>query len=146
MKSTTLKIARAQAIPSSKLPENVGRHSRRVDTALPGKHTRQLYDRLSWKEASVLAQLRTGIINVHMDKQERPWTTFCFDAGSGPRTGRKYCNALTLTDVTCPSSWEGSHPLMIKSGSRIWKQCEPQYDLRSLRADLRPLDLANERA
>jgi ribonuclease HI len=44
MKSTTLKIARSQAAPSSELPENVGRHSRRVDTALPGKHTRQLYD------------------------------------------------------------------------------------------------------
>ncbi|CRL30028.1 Nematode reverse transcriptase-like [Penicillium camemberti] len=55
MKSTTLKIARAQAVPKSELPENVGRHSRRVDTALPGKHTRQLYNRLSWKEASVLA-------------------------------------------------------------------------------------------
>ncbi|KAJ5215353.1 uncharacterized protein N7498_001760 [Penicillium cinerascens] len=65
MKSTTLKIARAQAIPSSKLPENVGRHSRRVDTGLPRKHTRQLYDRLSWKEASVLAQLRTGMARLN---------------------------------------------------------------------------------
>jgi hypothetical protein len=60
MKSTTLNIARSQAVPSSELPENIGRHSRRVDAALPGKHTRQLYDQLSWKEASVLAQLRTG--------------------------------------------------------------------------------------
>jgi ribonuclease HI len=65
MKSTTLKVARAQAIPSRKLPENVGRHSRRVDTALPGKHTRQLYDRLSWKEARVLAQLRTGMARLN---------------------------------------------------------------------------------
>ncbi|KAJ5385753.1 hypothetical protein N7509_008294 [Penicillium cosmopolitanum] len=65
MKSTTLKIASTQAIPSRKLPENVGRHSRRVDTALPGKHTRQLYDRLSWKEASVLAQLRTGMARLN---------------------------------------------------------------------------------
>ena len=65
MKSTTLKIARAQAIPSRKLPEDIGRHSSRVDTALPGKHTRQLYDRLSWKEASVLAQLRTGMARLN---------------------------------------------------------------------------------
>ena len=65
MKSTTLKIARAQAVPNSELPENIGRHSRRVDTALPGKHTRQLYDRLSWKEASVLAQLRTGMARLN---------------------------------------------------------------------------------
>ena len=65
MKSTTLKIARAQAIPSSNLPESIGKHSRRVDKALPGKHTRQLYDRLSWKEASVLAQLRTGMARLN---------------------------------------------------------------------------------
>jgi hypothetical protein len=65
MKSTTLKIARSQAAPSNDLPENVGRHVKRVDAALPGKHTRQLYDRLSWKEASVLAQLRTGMARLN---------------------------------------------------------------------------------
>ena len=65
MKSTTLNIARSQAIPKICLPEDVGRHSKRVDAALPGKHTRQLYDRLSWKEASVLAQLRTGMARLN---------------------------------------------------------------------------------
>jgi ribonuclease HI len=33
---------------------------RHIDQAIPGKHTRTLYDRLSKKEASMLAQLRTG--------------------------------------------------------------------------------------
>ena len=65
MKSTTLNIARSQAATSHGLPENVGRHAKRVDAALPGKHTRQLYDRLSWKEASVLAQLRTGMARLN---------------------------------------------------------------------------------
>jgi ribonuclease HI len=65
MKSTTLNIARSQAATSHGLPENVGRHAKRVDSALPGKHTRQLYDRLSWKEASVLAQLRTGMARLN---------------------------------------------------------------------------------
>jgi hypothetical protein len=65
MKSTTLNIARSQAVPQNCLPESVGRHSKRVDAALPGKHTRQLYDRLSWKEASVLAQLRTGMARLN---------------------------------------------------------------------------------
>ena len=65
MKSTTLNIARSQAATSKGLPENVGRHAKRVDAALPGKHTRQLYDRLSWKEASVLAQLRTGMARLN---------------------------------------------------------------------------------
>ncbi|KAJ5672991.1 hypothetical protein N7507_002118 [Penicillium longicatenatum] len=46
MKSTTLSIARAQAVPSNGLPED-------------------LYDRLSWKEASVLAQLRTGMARLN---------------------------------------------------------------------------------
>ncbi|KAJ5876413.1 uncharacterized protein N7529_001997 [Penicillium soppii] len=65
MKSTTLNIARSQAVPSSELPVNIGRHAKRVDAALPGKHTRQLYDRLTWKEASVLAQLRTGMARLN---------------------------------------------------------------------------------
>ncbi|KAJ6168143.1 hypothetical protein N7497_000986 [Penicillium chrysogenum] len=65
MKSTTLNIARSQAVPSNDLPVNAGRHAKRVDAALPGKHTRQLYDRLSWKEASVLAQLRTGMARLN---------------------------------------------------------------------------------
>src|SRR5436305_1421569 len=36
-----------------------------VDAALPGKHTRRLYDQLSRKEASVLAQLRTGMARLN---------------------------------------------------------------------------------
>ena len=65
MKSTTLNIARKRAGPSNGLLENTGRHAKRVDAALPGKHTRQLYDQLSWKEASVLAQLRTGMARLN---------------------------------------------------------------------------------
>ena len=59
MRSTTLRVARAKRGSAKSLPEKVGRHSKRVDTALPGKPTRLLYDRLSRKEAGVLAQLRT---------------------------------------------------------------------------------------
>ncbi|KFZ24552.1 hypothetical protein V502_00968 [Pseudogymnoascus sp. VKM F-4520 (FW-2644)] len=36
-----------------------------VDTALPGKHTQQLYNQCTWKEATVLAQLRTGIARLN---------------------------------------------------------------------------------
>ena len=64
-KSTTLRIARSIRDTTKRLPENVGKHSQRVDRALPGKHTGPLYDRLSWKEASILAQLRTGIARVN---------------------------------------------------------------------------------
>jgi hypothetical protein len=65
MKSTTLNIARSQKDTSKGLPEKVGKHVKRVDAALPGKHTRQLYDRLLWKEASVLAQLRTDMARLN---------------------------------------------------------------------------------
>ncbi|KAJ5267456.1 hypothetical protein N7478_010264 [Penicillium angulare] len=65
MKSTTLNLARSQAAPRDTLPAGVGKHAKRVDAALPGKHTRLLYDRLSWKEATVLAQLRTGMARLN---------------------------------------------------------------------------------
>ncbi|KAF4237714.1 hypothetical protein CNMCM8980_002373 [Aspergillus fumigatiaffinis] len=65
MKSTTLNLARSQAATTKALPEDVGRHIKRVDAALPGKHTRQLYDGLSWNEATVLAQLRTGMARLN---------------------------------------------------------------------------------
>ena len=65
VRSTTLSVARAKRSTTSKLPEKVGKLSKRVDTALPGKHTRQLYDQCVGKEASVLAQLRTGIARLN---------------------------------------------------------------------------------
>ena len=65
MRSTMLNAARAKRGTARSLPEKVGRHSKRVDTALPGKHTRRLYDRLPWREASVLAQLRTGMARLN---------------------------------------------------------------------------------
>ncbi|KAH7460169.1 hypothetical protein FOMA001_g19697 [Fusarium oxysporum f. sp. matthiolae] len=64
-KTTILNRTRADLRMERKLPDGVGRHSRRVDSALPGKHTRLLYDQLSWKEASVLAQLRTGMARLN---------------------------------------------------------------------------------
>lgn len=38
-----------------------GEYVRRVDAAWPGSHTRHMYDSLSKRQASVLAQLRTGM-------------------------------------------------------------------------------------
>ena len=65
MKSTTLNITQSQHDTSKGLPEKVGKHMKRVDAALPGKHTQQLYDPLSWKEASMLAQLQTGMARLN---------------------------------------------------------------------------------
>jgi ribonuclease HI len=60
-RSTTLNMARSSQRTSKQLLDNVGKFSKRVDAAHPGKHTRLLYDGLSRREASVLAQLRTGM-------------------------------------------------------------------------------------
>jgi hypothetical protein len=65
MRSTTLNIARSSQRASKRLPDNVGKFSKKVDAALPGKHTRLLYDGLSRREASVLAQLRTGMARLN---------------------------------------------------------------------------------
>ena len=64
-KSTILNIARSQAATSKGLPENIGRHTKQVDAALLGKHTQWLYDQLLWEEASVLAQLQTGMARLN---------------------------------------------------------------------------------
>jgi ribonuclease HI len=63
--STTINTARAMQGENGALPEGVGRHSRQIDTALPGRHTRALYDALKRKEASILAQLRTGMARLN---------------------------------------------------------------------------------
>jgi len=61
VRSTTLGLARARLRETKRMPENVGKYSLRVDKALPGEHTRQLYDHLTHEEASILAQLRKGM-------------------------------------------------------------------------------------
>jgi hypothetical protein len=61
MKSTALSTALANQEKERTLPPGVGKYSRELDAALPGKHTRTLYDSLTKTEASILAQLRTGM-------------------------------------------------------------------------------------
>lgn len=63
-KSTTINNARAERATRT-LPNGVGKYTREMDTALPGKHTRTLYDTLKRREASVLAQLRTGMARLN---------------------------------------------------------------------------------
>ena len=63
-KSTIINNARANRATRS-LPDGVGKYSRELDTALPGNHTRTLYDSLKRREASVLSQLRTGMARLN---------------------------------------------------------------------------------
>ena len=43
------------------MPATVGASLRKIDTAWLGKHTRSMYDDLTKRRASILAQLRTGM-------------------------------------------------------------------------------------
>lgn len=64
-RSTVTNVTIAAQRKGKRLPEKVGAHSKKVDTALPGKHTKKLYNDLSWREATVLAQLRTGMVRLN---------------------------------------------------------------------------------
>lgn len=63
--STTLAAARKDQADCQTLPDEVGKYSKRIGTALPGKHTRRIYDALTAAQARVLAQLRTGMIRLN---------------------------------------------------------------------------------
>jgi hypothetical protein len=60
-KFTTLNAAILKQRSRKTFPEGINEYLRRIDTALPGKHTRKLYDCFKRKGASILAQLRTGM-------------------------------------------------------------------------------------
>ena len=47
------------------LPKDIGSYSRDVDVALPVKHTKEIYNTLNKNEASLLAQLRTGMVRIY---------------------------------------------------------------------------------
>lgn len=48
-----------------KLTAKTGKFTQSLDQALPGKHVRKLYDRLSRRQAATLSQLRTGKNRLH---------------------------------------------------------------------------------
>jgi hypothetical protein len=64
-RSTRLRVLLAQRRQHMVLPESVGGYSKRLDKALPGKHTRTLYDALKRRESDILVQLRTGMARVN---------------------------------------------------------------------------------
>ncbi len=62
MRSTVLNLQKRNLRAQRRLPDKVDKYTKRIDLAVPGTHTRDLYDKTrSWKEASVLAQLRTDM-------------------------------------------------------------------------------------
>jgi hypothetical protein len=62
-KATVLRLAKQKH--QGKPIEGVGEYIRKLDTALPGKHTRLLYNSFKHTEAGILAQLRTGMVQLN---------------------------------------------------------------------------------
>ena len=63
-KATVLSRA-LQGVKRAGIPKDVGKYTTDMDRALPGRHVRQLYDSLTNSEASILAQLRTGMARLN---------------------------------------------------------------------------------
>ncbi|KAH7460214.1 hypothetical protein FOMA001_g13089 [Fusarium oxysporum f. sp. matthiolae] len=63
-RSTRLRVLLAQRRQRMTLPGGVGGYSKQLDKALPGKHTRILYDSLKRRESDILVRRRTGMAGV----------------------------------------------------------------------------------
>jgi hypothetical protein len=76
-KATVLCLAKRKH--EGKLIEGVGEYTRKLDTALPGKHTRLLYNGFKRAEAGILAQLRTGMsrLNGYLYRIKAAGTDLC---------------------------------------------------------------------
>ena len=62
MRYTTRNPGKAKLSSDRRLPAKVEKYLKRIDAALHGLHTRELYDNTkSWRETNALAQLRTDI-------------------------------------------------------------------------------------
>ena len=86
-RSTKLQLAKLAQQQVRKLPEGVGKYSKHVDTALPGKHTRELYDQLNRRESDILVQPRTGMarLNGFLHRIGAVDTSLC-ECGQSPET------------------------------------------------------------
>lgn len=86
-RSTKLRLAKLAQQQVRKLPEGVGKYSKQVDKALPGKHTRELYDQLSRRESDILIQPRTGMarLNGFLHRVGAADSSLC-ECGQAPET------------------------------------------------------------
>ncbi len=64
-KSTVLRTATAPITENRQLPVGVGKYSKELDKAIPGRHTLKLYNAFKRIEANILVQLRTGMARLN---------------------------------------------------------------------------------
>ena len=90
-KATILREMKLRIKANGALPEGIGKHSKNVDAALLGKHTKAMYNTLKKKEASTLAQLRTGMarMNGYLHRIGASETDQC-DCGTAKETVKHF--------------------------------------------------------
>jgi hypothetical protein len=98
-KTTILHEMRRRIKAKGALPEGIGKQSKDVDAALPGKHTKTIYDTLNKKEAGILSQLRTGMarINNYLYRIGASGTDQC-DCGTAKETVKHFLFLCTRWD------------------------------------------------
>ncbi|KAM6505284.1 hypothetical protein FSOLCH5_15485 [Fusarium solani] len=111
-RSTRTRLVAAQLHQQRRLPDRVGGYSKRVDRALPGKHTKALYDNLKRREADVLSQLRTGMarINSYLSKIGAAESDMC-ECGRAPETMEHFLFRCTR--------WETEREVMRQAGQSM---------------------------
>ena len=142
MRSTTHNIARKQGT-TKKVPEKVGNYSKRIDAALRGRHTRQLYDQLSRKGSSVLAQLRTGMaqLNTYLHRIKACDTDQC-ECGQAAETVEHFlfrCRRWTAQRaemLQCTQTGRGNMSLYL-GGKAVTDDAKWAPDMDAVRATIR---------
>lgn len=141
--STTLRLALARERPREQLPDSVGRYSKRIDKALPGRHTRALYEALKRRESDVLAQLRTGKmrLNSYLRKIGAAESDMC-DCGQAPETTehflfrcRKWSGQREIL-FTCSRTKIGNLSFFL-GGKATSDDDKWEPDMRAVRATIR---------
>ncbi|KAJ3454196.1 hypothetical protein MRS44_018090 [Fusarium solani] len=111
-RSTRTRLATSQLRRQRALPDKVGGYSKRIDRALPGEHTKALYDGLKRREADVLSQLRTGMarINSYLCKIGTAESDMC-ECGRAPETMEHFLFRCTR--------WETEREVMRQAGQSM---------------------------
>jgi ribonuclease HI len=99
-------IIRTLSSKRKNLPKDVGKFTREMDRALPGSHTKTLYNMLTHEEAAILAQLRTGMsrLNAYLSKIQAVDSALCV-CGTAKETVKHFLFRCCQWD-TIRKKWE----------------------------------------
>jgi hypothetical protein len=102
------------------LPKGTGKYTRELDRALPGTHTKRLYDTFKRSQAGILAQLRTGMarLNEHLHRIGAAESGQCY-WGQALETVSTYSDALAgpVSPSTIPGNgYQERVPILLPRG------------------------------